>query len=142
MLQSFISRNNDIEGYWALGQLYDEHGASLDPLTLDLLGEAARSRGVYAQAIVKRYALYLRAALLKLGVGWETVTHASISLQFNAPSPSGRRPWGAGDVVRINVKLATTRGHAVERSMWTTCMPRRAGWFTESARTNWPASDA
>ncbi|HEX8611968.1 MAG TPA: hypothetical protein VF800_11835 [Telluria sp.] len=83
LLQSFVSRNNDVGGFWALGVLYREVSASDGGVLLNLLDGAAAPSTPGAAIVASNYAVFLRRALLAKGIGLEELEEASVLVQFN-----------------------------------------------------------
>ena len=81
LLGTFVSRNNDIGGYWGLGILRSEAVATgQQEITIDLLIEplaygAARNLG-------ERYRLWLRRMLSKQNLSLNELSVARITLRF------------------------------------------------------------
>lgn len=87
LLQSFVSRNNDVGGFWALGVLYCEVGATGDVCHLNLLDGTAASSTANGELVAKNYAAFLRSALLAKGMAPGDLEEASVHVQFNASLP-------------------------------------------------------
>lgn len=133
LLHSFSSRCNDLEGFWALGMLYDEVQSEPYRVELDLLARTATPAGPNALAIAGRYAEFLRRALLKKKLRVEDLTAAAVTLQFKADVPGRRfQPDSIGDPFACTVTL---RGAADEASYtaYGKCMPNNARVFCRSA---------
>ena len=62
LLDSFYSRCNDIQGYWALGMLYEEAQSAPYRVTLDLLARTATPAGPHADLLANGYADFLKLA--------------------------------------------------------------------------------
>ncbi len=131
LLGSFLSRNNDLAGHWALGLLYAEAKAPARTIELDLLRGVGHPAGMCAHAVSRRYQQFLQAALTKLGIDWSTVTRATVVLKFNIPPrlPDFHYPC-MGDPLEVTVMLAVNQGETVATSALARCQPRRAGIFT------------
>ncbi|QJE01871.1 hypothetical protein HH212_19125 [Massilia forsythiae] len=65
LLDSFYSRCNALDGFWALGMLYREVQEAPYLVTLDLLARTATPAGPGADSIAARYADFLGKALSK-----------------------------------------------------------------------------
>lgn len=65
LLDSLISRSNDVDGYSAPGLLYRDAGAPLHTMQVDLFTQAAQSVSNAVTRMVAYYAAILRAALQK-----------------------------------------------------------------------------
>lgn len=105
---SFASRNNELEGYWSIGQLRslaEQHGAST--VSLDLLTLTIHPLSSEFAPVLARY----RRLLAKLAdlscIRLEEITTARITLDF-APSPWPRiryykRQWGDQFVLTVTL---------------------------------------
>ena len=85
---SFISRNNDLDGYWAIGKLRslaDQHGQST--VVLDLLTSSAQPSSVQCSDVFERYCRLLAALAEHLRIPLTDITVARIALDFAPP------PW-------------------------------------------------
>ena len=90
ILGSFISRNNDVGGYWAVGQLRTECDArSTTALTLDLLAGTASLDGSVVVRVATAYRDVLSRLLQGIELGPEHLRSARVLLDF-APPPSTR----------------------------------------------------
>ena len=92
LVETFISRNNDVSGYWGIGQLQREIGSASPALIeLDLLHGHAKPDGPIAREVAGRYAVSLSERLVRAGFTPSAVTSAKIVIQFgtfgNARAP-------------------------------------------------------
>lgn len=112
---SFNSRNNDLDGYWAIGKLRslaEQYGRTmviLDLLTLSILPSSSEFAPVLA-----RYRRLLEKLTNLSRIGLEEITVARIALDF-APPPWPRisyykREWG--DQFTLTVTISA-EGRAV-----------------------------
>lgn len=94
----FASRNNDIDGYWALGLLYSAAVAvGTNSLRLDLVNETAEPSFKYSARLLSQLNHYLQDRLAKLDLtGY--VFAATIDVVFNIErrpnDPNCRSTWG------------------------------------------------
>lgn len=79
---SFIHRNNDVGGQWALGLLYLEAPADLR-VQLDLLEHTALPPTKIAEQVARNYGAFLLRAAIKKGVRMEELAAASMEVRFN-----------------------------------------------------------
>jgi hypothetical protein len=79
---SFIHRNNDVGGQWALGLLYLEAPADLR-VRLDLLEHTALPRTRIAEHVARSYGAFLLRAAIKKGIRLDELAIATIELRFN-----------------------------------------------------------
>lgn len=114
LLGSFISRNNDVDGYWALGQLRSECDARCSTtLTLDILAGTASPDGRVGLRVAMAYRDVLSRLLQGIELGPEHLRSARVLLDF-APPPSTRVDPHAsyGSPFACVVRLEDPRGHA------------------------------
>ena len=80
---SFVSRNNDIGGYWGIGMLYREIETQSEPrVVLDLVGGAAHPGGAAARSGLSQYLAHLERLLRGCSMSLNDVSGASIALEF------------------------------------------------------------
>lgn len=123
LLSSLISRNNDVDGFWAPGLLYRDAALAPHIVQVDLLTGASQPASAPARLTAACYATCLRTAVEKLGLSWTDLTCATISFQFNIEVSD---PWFhsqcGGDPFVCTVDLATAQ-HRVSRSARARCLP-------------------
>ena len=117
----FLSRNNDINGYWALGICYAAAEAQgTDTVQLDLLDETTTPEFPESDRVVQQFSDYLFMRTY-LNVLYGHVTVAKIDVQFNLPpTPLDYRhqnTWGEPFVCSVTIiddlnvkRTATLRG--------------------------------
>ena len=123
LLDTFISRYNDYEGYWAFGVMYREAQASANHMQLDLLAATAQPEAPAACSVARTYARYLRQAIARLGVGLEELESASIAIEFGLP-PVPRNPnlVQVGDPFTCTFHVVTRDGRKASRQKLAHCM--------------------
>ncbi len=87
----FVSRNNDVDGYWGLGIFYKlafEKGAGR--FSLDLLSGRSSLPFRYSARIARQYKDYLLQRLAKMGFEKFQLTAAIVELEFNV-HPTARQ---------------------------------------------------
>lgn len=95
LLQSFVSRNADVDGYWAMGKLY-AYAKRVDSLTirLNLLDGSIEPSvspsfwqfGVHDfTALATRYLTMLRSTMARRGAPDQWLQHAVITIEFESP---------------------------------------------------------
>lgn len=137
LLGKFISRNNDIDGYWGLGVLYLEARASANRIVLDLREGTAQPPSPVCTGAAHTWALYLRAALARHGLAADALAAATLSIEFGLPVPK-RPPYiPHGDPFGCVVHLRAADGREFIRREIGYCLP----WdqFHGSRSTRWPA---
>lgn len=131
---SFISRNNDLHGYWSPGLMYRElPGPSFD-VELDLREGSAIPDGHDCGQVARTYAEFMRRALVKQGLQPSALTHASLHVQFNAAITLGNDYHylrGEPFTVRVRLVIGDREGSTVRKGR---CSPCDARLFTCSAR--------
>ena len=97
--QTFISRYNDIRGYWALGILYKTAvDAGRDNLVLNLLSGVSQPPFPESNALANYYFKYILEQARARGFSESQVTDAYIELKFDvAPTPRQRVQWTWGE---------------------------------------------
>lgn len=81
---SFISRNNDINGYWAVGRLYSNAvDNDLEKVELDLKNRKCVPNTELANLVLTRYNEYMFTQLKKMGLKQSQITSATIGVEFN-----------------------------------------------------------
>lgn len=107
LVETFMSRNNDVFGYWGIGQIHRElEGHPIMIVELDLLHEKATPDGQIARQLATRYSTYLFESLSRDGFTSSAVTAAKVLLEFDTiktPETAGGVTWRA-----FNCKVALT----------------------------------
>ncbi|MET3650800.1 hypothetical protein [Dyella japonica] len=83
LVGTFVSRNNDVLGYWGIGQIQREiEGLSDTVVELDLMHGVAMPEGPIAKALIAQYSTYLLASLARDGFTPSELTAAKILVEF------------------------------------------------------------
>jgi hypothetical protein len=85
---SFISRNNDLDGHWAIGKLRslaDQHGQTT--VVLDLLTSSTQPSSAQCSDVFERYCRLLATLAECSRIPFADITVARIALDFAPP------PW-------------------------------------------------
>jgi len=106
---SFVSRNNDLDGYWAIGKLRslaEQHGQSM--VVLDLLTSSAQPSSAQCSDVFERYCRLLATLAERSRIPFTDITAARIVLDF-APSPWPRASyyklqWGDQFTVTVTIE--------------------------------------
>src|SRR5262245_25066952 len=85
---SFISRNNDVGGYWALGRLC----AKFKEVEIDLLRSSFDGLTEDQIAIGQHYSTWLRRQLQASAIPDNRLSKAVMSLRFNLSMPDDEWP--------------------------------------------------
>jgi hypothetical protein len=124
ILGSFVSRNNDVGGYWGLGllrSLADRQRTST--LRLDLLGQGVEPSDRLIAAIAAKYREALQRQLARRGIAKDVVTEAEIQIDFNAEASIFSSLPTYGEPTRCSIRLLDDRGREYRRSLRTACSP-------------------
>lgn len=128
VVSSFVSRNNDLEGYWALGRLYKlalECGANA--VSLDLFSGRMTPSWSLGTVVTEAYRNMLLSLTAKAGIPNEYVSSAEIAIVFGerpgvAETPFVCRLSVVDDRGRLYVGVATgsCRAHDPRRELRST----------------------
>ncbi|HEY0587723.1 MAG TPA: hypothetical protein VGD52_16420 [Pseudoduganella sp.] len=135
ILHSFVSRNNDLEGYWGIGVLYlyarkvGELTVMLDLLRGTINPPAARLLPIYGkpnfQALIGQYKAMLYALLHKRNVPESWVAEAVFSIEFESKAAKPAYPKIGEDtaafVCRLSIKDDLGRERVFRLDGW--CWP-------------------
>lgn len=122
---SFVGRNNDLDGYWAMGQLrsFADRTRALE-ITFDLIEGQANPPKDLPQKIALAYAVWLRRRLTKLQLPLERVARAEVRISFGehmGESSSPQVTWG--DPFTCFIRLTDDRGVSYARTVGSWCGP-------------------
>lgn len=103
----FSSRNNDLDGYWALGLLYAAADvAGTRTVSLDLVSKVAVPPFYHSTKLLSTYAQYMDEQLEKLNLTGH-VFAARIDVEFNAEPPpypkEFRITWGEHYIGKVSL---------------------------------------
>lgn len=134
LAHSLISRNNGLSGDWAMGLLYSDASAPPHHIDLDMLTGASTPPSMHATAMAANYLPFIRAALAKKALCWDSIAAVRVLIQFNAPVPHPSFYYPChGDPLMCSVMLRTKDGSEAEFRAFARCFPFRAGAFVKSA---------
>lgn len=117
LLGSFISRNNDVDGYWGIGQLnLHAKQQSVTKIGIELISSSISPPNILFSKLVSGYRDALVAKLQKMNIQPSWVTAAIIEIDFKPECPSKFVPittWGT--LFKLTVSITDDRGtkHAV-----------------------------
>lgn len=134
---SFMSRNNDVDGYWGVGKLcLHAKKSQIDVVRLDLFPELDSLDDPGLLALVAGRRADLKKRLLAKNMSADWVAAACIELDFNPPSPSGRfipiTTWGR--LYRLTVAIVDDRHKLHAVSGYGYCAPHDPVKESRSAR--------
>jgi len=131
----FVSRNNDLDGYWALGK-FSSYVANSSPhlLELDFLSGRSVPDIPLAREVSATYREELFRLVDRVGLKHENVAHAGISLQFNAKLEKMTIPdtYGSPFIATAIIVDDLGRRHVAKRRGW--CAPHNPLRELRSAR--------
>jgi hypothetical protein len=138
VLGSFISRNNDIDGYWGLGLLRSfADTAGVAELRFDLIAGTAEPNGALPLEVSRTFQQTLSEQLHRRRVAAGRVAQAEIRLLFNAPETGVVRFVSYGDPFKCVVSLVDANGQTHESSIVARCGPHDPGEERRSDRVTW-----
>jgi hypothetical protein len=114
--EAFISRNNDVSGFWGIGMLYREALEHSSPvIEIDLAEARSSPNGPASQAVLSQFSAYLASRLERSG--GLSVTSARLTLEFgtfgNCIEP---RYTSYGDPFVCTVSLVSSTGRTYSAS--------------------------
>ncbi len=119
----FISRNTDIDGYWAMGVLYEAADKGFAKhIRLDLLSGESLPTFRWTNQLIAYFQTYLFQQVQKRGFEEYQITGAVIDLEF-AVIPTkrhllSRRTWGDPFVCRVGLTDDLQKTHVYEALGW------------------------
>lgn len=135
LLGSFVSRNNDVDGYWGLGllrTLADRSGLNL--LRFDLKAGSAEPDDPVALRIAQTYGDKFKHHLARRRIPSDVVVKAEITVQFELDTTPIAVARACEKPARCTVFLLDRRNREHRGSTSTTCAPHDPGRETRSAR--------
>lgn len=133
LLGSFVSRNNDLWGCWALGLLYAQADPASGIVILRLLDGGAAPGAIACTAAAHNYAAVLRRALGHAGLACEELARAEIAVHFDVVPETPPRRMAPGEVFLCTVTLALRDGREAMRRAYGHCQPQPPYGFTRRA---------
>ncbi len=104
VISSFNSRNNDVGGYWAIGQLKSFAATNgLDSITFNLLPIEPAFNIALITEVTNNYSAKLSALLISQHIPADWVLNAAITIQFSGatPSPSEIFRYALGGILSL-----------------------------------------
>lgn len=141
LLGSFVSRNNDVEGYWGMGVLLryaSERG--LHELTIDLLDAAASpvAQNEAPQIVAQHYGAMLKAHLQNAAIDSTKISRVRIEVRFGTSGDLPMPPlatWGRPFV--CTAVIVDDRGRAWSNSKAGVCGPHDPRRESRRDRAQW-----
>jgi hypothetical protein len=134
---SFVSRNNDLDGYWGMGKLCLLcSDSSIGGILIDLTGDVDNlGNNTIVSSIRNHYSAMLRHMLSKANVDPSLVKSATVNVVFGTagelPEPTFNT-WG--DVFLCTVEIVDDLGRSHRVSLAGRCGPHDAKRESRSAR--------
>ncbi len=112
LAETFISRNNDVLGYWGIGKLYREALEQFaSEVTLDLIGNYSRPSNRIANIELAHYRSYVSNLLYLSRMSLADLTEATINIKFGTYGACAEPRWHShGDPFVCTVVLRSSRG--------------------------------
>jgi hypothetical protein len=121
LISSFVSRNNDVYGYWGIGKLYSHMLSSGSmKLTIDLIDRIMEPNNEEFAILISEYSERLRSQIKSRGINDKFLKNAVLTLVGypNEPSPY----LGKMAPNRVHCKLLITddlaKDHSSEANSW------------------------
>lgn len=137
ILSSFVSRNNDLEGYWALGKLYSyakEHSGC--KLQITLAPEKSESISEPFKSMSQHYLQRIASIMEKRNLSPEWLKSAHVTLEFEAQSAKPQffslLPNGKPFFCTLVIVDDLTRKHHAQVVGW--CAPHNSDYEHRSNR--------
>lgn len=123
---SFISRNNDVGGYWGIGKLcLLAEKQDTSRVRLDLIGQSISPHSIEFSKLVAGYKGKLQKQLEARKVPDDYVSAAEIELDFRPPYPSGKHipitTWGS--LFKLSVSISDDKGRIYKIEGYGYCGP-------------------
>jgi len=123
---SFNSRNNDLEGYWALGKLCRfAQDQTITLLTLDLINIICTPASTEFNAVMHDYKVKLRVIMNKQGIPEDWLKAVKIEIDFQPEYDARLHHFRSalGGPYTINIKLMTDLGKIYSFRTGGNCKP-------------------
>jgi hypothetical protein len=134
---SFVSRNNDVNGYWGLGLLRSHADLNqLRSLRFDIFGQYPEPKNDALALVTDAYRRVLARQLSIRKIARGIVTKAEIVLTFEPDAPNIPSASTYGAPFSCAVRLTDHRGREFERVLVGCCAPHNPLRELRSARAN------
>jgi len=135
---SFISRNNDVGGYWGIGKLCllaQQSGVQI--VRLDLVAKSITPASSEFSKLVFGYSSILKNHLSAVGIPENWLASAIIELDFKPEHPSGKHipiaTWGSLFKLMVNIADDMKKNHTISGHSY--CGPHNPRKESKSAGT-------
>jgi len=134
---SFISRNNDVDGYWSLGLLRSYADSKhLRSLRFDIVSGTAEPEDRLLARVAEAYRQVLTRQLTTRRIAHEILATAEIGLTFGHDTPDPASGNTDDSPFSCTVRLTDHRDRSFERTMIGTCAPHDPRREFRSTRFN------
>uniref|UniRef100_UPI00402BF365 hypothetical protein n=1 Tax=Methylomonas sp. PHL2-19 TaxID=3438878 RepID=UPI00402BF365 len=135
---SFISRNNDVGGYWGIGKLRllaQQNGVQV--VRIDLLAKSIIPVSLEFSKLICGYHSLLKKHLYAEGIPENWLASVTVELDFKPEPPSGKHitiaTWGSLFKLVVNIADDMKKNHTVSGHGY--CGPHNPRKESKSART-------
>lgn len=124
ILGSFTGRNNDLDGYWAIGRLRAfADSQAVQVLRLDLIRGQAEPDGEIPRRVAAAYETALRGKSVQFRIPRERLLAAIIELRFAGDGPRAIPKTTRGEPFSCAIELTDDRGRGVRFEHRGYCAP-------------------
>jgi len=137
VLGSFVSRNNDVDGYWGIGKLYS-HALRTDAKTIaiDLVGRTITPPSDEFRSMVSRYSEAFLGQCRKRSIPCAWANTVDIRISFNVTPEGMLLPprYTAGELFDCVIEVTDDLGRAYVGQVLGWCKPHNPAREAKSAR--------
>ena len=115
ILGSFLSRNNDVDGYWALGLFYKAaHDKYSNTFKLDLLSKESNPHYKFSYYVATRYEDYLLSQIKKKKLESVQIAKAHIIIEFNVEATKSHmnKKFTWGQPFNCKIEIINEKGNS------------------------------
>ncbi|WP_152971454.1 hypothetical protein [Lacinutrix algicola] len=121
IINSFISRNNDVYGYWGIGKLYSLMVLSKSmEVEINLIDKIIKPKNKELKLLVNIYSKYLFSQIKKQGIKEEYLSKATIEIKGYPNKPILALGRLAPHRIRCKIIIENDLGkkYSLERNVW------------------------
>lgn len=129
ILGSFISRNNDVDGYWGIGKLYEfALSQQTAEITVDLLTQEIFPESEQLVSIAQTYGQKLVSMLSAYGgcITWIAVARMVVVFERDSLSTVSTHSTQWGDPFTCTCRIVDDRGQRYSKTAKGYCRPHNA----------------
>ena len=136
-IDSFVSRNNDVSGYWGIGKLYREAlERPASSICIELLDPTGLPDGSASRAVQSHYLGRLAHLASKAGV---SLSQARVLVEFGTFGSCAPPRWQSnGDPFVCTISLVDSKGQTYEAARAGHCSPHDPTRESRSNRASAP----